>query len=107
MIKMSSQKKGQLKIAADLYKGMPQVQIMDSTGAPVNLEPAVDLKKGEEFNVNLDMTDPLRKRLAAEVNSGKVQISLEALEVDLQHNQSFGMVAASTGCISNPGGPSC
>jgi hypothetical protein len=101
------QGKRKLKIAADLYKGMPKAQIKDSAGSSVKLEPTVNLKKGEQFNVKLDMSDELAKRLSADVKRGKVQISLEALEVDLQNNQSFGMVAASTGCISNPGGPSC
>ncbi|WP_242909920.1 hypothetical protein [Actinomadura terrae] len=35
-----------------------------------------------------------------------MSISLESIDVDVE-NQSYGMVAASTGCISNPGGPSC
>ena len=35
-----------------------------------------------------------------------LSISLENLVSDM-HNQSYGMISASTGCISNPGGPSC
>jgi hypothetical protein len=36
----------------------------------------------------------------------RLRISLDRLNVNI-HNQSFGMISASTGCISNPGGPSC
>lgn len=36
----------------------------------------------------------------------KLRVSLDSLKVNI-HNQSFGMISASTGCISNPGGPSC
>lgn len=37
---------------------------------------------------------------------GPISISLESLDIDL-HNQSYGLIAASTGCMSNPGGPGC
>ncbi len=104
---MSSSKARSLRIATDLYKGMPRAEIKDSSGGEVRLEPLVELKGDEHFNVKLDMSDPLKKRLSNHVQPGKVSISLGSLDVDLQHNQSFGMVAASTGCISNPGGPSC
>ena len=104
---MSSSKKNALRIAADLYKGMPSARVVDPAGGHVTLEPLVELGKDEHFNVKLEMSEPLAKKLAKDVGAGKVSISLEALDVNLQHNQSFGMVAASTGCISNPGGPSC
>jgi len=42
----------------------------------------------------------------AEVNGGTIDVSLESIKTDL-HNQSFGIVIGSTGCISNPGGPGC
>jgi hypothetical protein len=100
-------RQGHLRIATNLYTGMPQAQITDPTGGRVQLEPLVELKSGEHFNVDLAMSDPLARRLAQGVRTGKVSISLPSLDVDLQHNQSFGMVSASTGCISNPGGPSC
>jgi hypothetical protein len=99
--------KGQIKIAADLYKGMPAAKVSEHFGPDVKLEPSVELRKDEHFNVKLEMTEAMAKKMADRVGKGKVSISLEALDLELQHNQSFGMVAASTGCISNPGGPSC
>ncbi len=42
----------------------------------------------------------------ADVNGGTIGVSLENLKADL-HNQTYGLVVGSTGCISNPGGPSC
>lgn len=104
---MSSTLKNHLRIAADLYKGMPEAKIEDQLGSDVKLEPLVELREGEQFNVKLEMSERMAKKLADRVGEGKVSISLEALDVELQHNQSFGMVAASTGCISNPGGPGC
>jgi hypothetical protein len=41
-----------------------------------------------------------------EDTTGGIVVSLESLNADL-HNQSYGMVDGSTGCLSNPGGPSC
>lgn len=104
---MANSMKQRLRIASDLYTGMPKAVISDPTGGSVHLEPFVALTAKEHFNVKVDMTDPLAKRLSSTVKTGKISISLGNLDVDLQHNQSFGMVAASTGCISNPGGPSC
>ena len=89
---MSRGAKNALRIAATLYKGMPQAKVVDPAGGRVALEPTVELKKDERFNVKLEMSDPLAKKLAKSVGTGKVSISLEALNVDLQHNQSFGMV---------------
>lgn len=37
---------------------------------------------------------------------GPLSISLESIDSEM-HNQSYGMISASTGCISNIGGPSC
>ncbi len=104
---MPTSGKNRLRIATNLYTGLPNAVVSDATGGSVNLEPQLELKKNERFNVKLDMSGQLAKRLAGNVKAGKVSISLGSLDVDLQHNQSFGMVSASTGCISNPGGPSC
>jgi hypothetical protein len=104
---MSARQKQALTIAADLFTGMPKAAVLDTHGAPVHLEPTVSLKKDEHFRVQLNPSESLTKRLASEVKAGKVSISLGSLDLDLQHNQSFGMVQASTGCISNPGGPGC
>lgn len=79
------------KVSAELYRGMPQVEITDETKVAVHVQ----------------LNDSLSKKIAEGATQGPISISLESLNVDLQHNQSFGMVAASTGCISNPGGPSC
>ncbi|MGO7543269.1 hypothetical protein ACC680_32440 [Rhizobium ruizarguesonis] len=104
---MSNSVKNHLRIAADLYKGMPSAKITQQLGKDVKLEPLVELEDGEHFNVKLEMSDAMAKKMAGRIADGKVSISLESLDVDLRHNQSFGMVAASTGCISNPGGPGC
>jgi bacteriocin-like protein len=40
------------------------------------------------------------------VEGGAISISLESLRADL-HNQTYGLIVGSTGCISNPSGPSC
>lgn len=58
-------------------------------------------------SLNVELDDSIVKKIAEQAGRGKISISLDALDVDLAHNQSFGMMAASTGCISNPGGPSC
>jgi hypothetical protein len=87
--------KNRLRVASDLYKGAPEAFV------------DVDLDEGEHFDVELKMSDTMARKVADRVSSGKVSISLEALDVEFRPNQSFGMVAASTGCISNPGGPSC
>jgi len=104
---MSSSLKNHLRISADLYKGMPKAEIRDKFGDNVKIEPLVEMRDDEHFNVKLEMSDAMAKKMAERVGEGKVSISLDALDVELQHNQSFGMVAASTGCISNPGGPGC
>lgn len=104
---MSRSAKRYLRIAADLYKGMPTAEIQDSVGRDVKLEPLVELGDDEHFKVKLEMSDAMARRINGRVAEGKVSITLDALDVELQHNQSFGMVAASTGCISNVGGPGC
>jgi hypothetical protein len=55
------------------------------------------------------MTAPiveLSEEELAEASGGTINVSLDSLKTDL-HNQTYGMVIGSTGCISNPGGPSC
>jgi hypothetical protein len=84
-----SEKKGE--VIAKLYKGMPHVEISQHENIPVRVE----------------LNESLSKKAAEVASKGPISISLESLDVDLQHNQSFGMVRASTGCISNPGGPGC
>ncbi len=104
---MSSSAKRHLRIAADLYKGMPSAEIQEKVGRDVTIEPLVELGDDEHFKVKLEMSDAMAKRLDGRIAEGKVSITLDALDVELQHNQSFGMVAASTGCVSNKGGPGC
>ena len=82
---------GSKKVAAKLYKGMPTVELTDK----------------DQVTVNIQLNKSLSKKIVEGAAKGPISISLESLDVDLQHNQSFGMVAASTGCISNPGGPGC
>lgn len=82
------------QISAKLQKGVPDVQIELDEQMTDRIIEAVRLQKAEEG----DGDGTGRKRIS---------ISLEQLDVDLAHNQSFGMMRASTGCISNPGGPGC
>jgi hypothetical protein len=78
-------------IKAKLYKGMPNVE----------------LQENDKIAVRLELNEELSKKIIDAADDGPISISIESLDIDLQHNQSFGMVSASTGCISNPGGPSC
>ncbi len=85
----SAAKKG--TVSAKLYRGMPNVELTED----------------ERVAVRVELNNSLSKKIVSAAGKGPISISLESLNVDLQHNQSFGMVAASTGCISNPGGPGC
>lgn len=70
------------------------------------LHVSAKLQKGvPDLHVELD--EAVTKKIAEAAGKGKITISLDRLDVDLAHNQSFGMMRASTGCISNPGGPGC
>ena len=69
--------------------------------------PNVELTEDDKVVMHVELNESLSKKIVESTAKGPISISLESLDVDLQHNQSFGMVAASTGCISNPGGPSC
>jgi hypothetical protein len=84
-----AEKKGE--VIAKLYRGMPHVELSQREDVPVHVE----------------LNETLSKKAAEFAAKGPISISLQSLDVDLQHNQSFGMVRASTGCVSNPGGPSC
>jgi len=88
-----SSKKGKKNISVKPYKGMPNVELTDD----------------EKVVIHLKLNDSLSKKIVkgAAKAKGPISISLESLDVDLQHGQSYGVVSASTGCISNPGGPSC
>ena len=76
-------------LKATVHKGMPEVKI--------DLDP----------HDALDIQIKLKGDFAEKIGETPIQITLESLHVDLHHNQSYGMIRASTGCISNPGGPSC
>lgn len=65
-------------IKANMYKGMPAPEVELT-------EQQLDEVAGAEASIS---------------------VSLECLNSDLQ-NQSYLMMPGSTGCISNPGGPSC
>jgi hypothetical protein len=73
------------QILAQIHRGMPDANV--------------------EFGDTLDV-NPDQKAPAEEVEAAPMRISLDNIDVNI-HNQSFGMISASTGCISNPGGPSC
>jgi hypothetical protein len=79
------------KVSAKLYKGMPNVE----------------LTADDKIALHVELNKDVSKKLMEEAPKGPISISLESLDIDLKRNQSFGMVSASTGCISNPGGPSC
>lgn len=64
------------------------------------------LQKGVP-DLKIELDEAVTKKIAEAAGRGKITISLDTLDVDLAHNQSFGMMSASTGCISNPGGPGC
>lgn len=78
-------------LEATLYRGMPRIELT------------------EEDNVRLqaELSANMSEKLIEGATKGPISISLESLDVDLQHNQSFGMISASTGCYSTPGGPGC
>jgi hypothetical protein len=84
-----AQEKG--KVIAKIYRGMPHVELAEKENVPVRLE----------------LNENLSKKAAEIAAKGPISISLESLDIEMHHNQSFGMVRASTGCVSNPGGPSC
>jgi len=88
-----AEEKGKEKgeVIAKLYRGMPHVELTDSEKLPVRIE----------------LNESLSKKAAEFAQKGTISISLESLDVERILNQSFGMVRASTGCVSNPGGPSC
>lgn len=69
--------------------------------------PSVELTQKDKISVHVDLNPKLSKQIVEEAAKGPISITLESLDVDLKHNQSFGMVEGSTGCVSNPGGPSC
>ena len=78
-------------LEANLYRGMPHVELTQEENVLLHKE----LERG--------MTEK-----AIEAPSARpISISLESLDVDLQHNQGFGMIIAGTGCVSSVGGPSC
>jgi len=67
-------------LTTPLYRGMPDVQVTE---------------------------DAIGEAPDASVTKGLIGISLESLDLDLQHTQSYGMQIAPGGCVSNPGGPPC
>jgi hypothetical protein len=86
-----AKKNGDVKLTAKLYRGMPNVELSEGDLEGIREELAPGRERHEP--------DP--------EEAPRIKISLKSLEIDLQHNQSFGMVSASTGCVSNPGGPGC
>lgn len=79
------------RVSAKLYEGMPNVELTDE----------------DKISIRVEISESLSRKLEEGAVDRPISISLESLDVDLRHNQSFGMIEASTGCISNPGGPSC
>lgn len=80
------------KVTAAIFKGMPHVELTEE----------------DRLRVKLELNPNLTKEIAEAVkNKRAISISLDSLTIDMRTNQSVGMMDASTGCISNPGGPSC
>lgn len=77
-------------IRASYYKGVEK--------------PSLDLTDGDELWVKVP-AEGLNLEDVERVDPS-VSISLKRLRVELE-NQSYGMISASTGCVSAPGGPSC
>jgi hypothetical protein len=77
------------ELVAQIHEGVPN--------AKLDFEEVLNIRIEGEGAVEPDPEAPPKERL---------RISLDRLNVNI-HNQSFGMISASTGCISNPGGPSC
>jgi hypothetical protein len=86
---MDDDKPKSMTIAADLHKGMPTVDLTD------------------EDTVSVKLSDSLVEKLKENVKPGKIKITLACVDVEMTHNQNFGMIECSAGCISNVGGPSC
>ncbi len=87
-----------------MYKGMPspEVELSEAELAEVN-------GAGGFGGVNVaDLPDICGNGQLPipQLGSGDLTIKLDRLLHDL-HNQSYGMMAGSTGCASNPGGPGC
>jgi hypothetical protein len=78
-------------VEAKLYKGMPTVA--------VTAEDAATIKASASNEAPSEVGETPEPK--------PISISLESLDLELQHNQSYGFVAAGTGCISNPSGPGC
>jgi hypothetical protein len=76
-------KKEGKQVLSEIHKGLPN--------AKVEFE--------EVLHIDAD-------QVSADAPKEQLRISLEGIRVDV-HNQSYGMISASTGCISNPTGPSC
>jgi hypothetical protein len=84
-----------IHITANLQKGVPELRIELDHSITEKIAEAVLKQRGD-------------KAVGEETGKKrKITISLTGLDVDLAHNQSFGMMQASTGCYSNVGGPSC
>jgi len=79
------------RIQVDMYRGMEK--------------PLIEMQDGDDIVIKLTPQDdqPVDPR---DVIDERIKISLKKIRVDL-HNQSYGMISASTGCVSNPGGPGC
>jgi len=77
------------ELVAEIHRGLPNAQ--------VEFDEVLNIKLGGEQALTENPEAAPRESM---------RISLDKLKVNV-HNQSFGIISASTGCISNPGGPSC
>ena len=84
-----SAKPEEKRAVAKAYRGMknPVVELTDEDALYIRVQPEGQAAAGP-------------------AGEETIRVSLESVQVEM-HNQSYGMISASTGCISNPGGPSC
>jgi hypothetical protein len=84
-------------IAVKLYQGMPDVKITEN----------IEITEEDKLSAYLVVGDTLKEKLTDLTKPGPISLTLPSLDLERLINQSFGMIDASTGCISSPGGPSC
>lgn len=95
-------------LKATMYKGMPspEVELTEAELAEVNGAGGIGgLGAGDLAGLE-DICGTGKLPVVPHLGSGDLTIKLDRLLGDL-HNQSYGMLAGSTGCASNPGGPGC
>jgi hypothetical protein len=96
MTMADSEKSESKTVRVEMYKGgeTPVVDINDGDDLWIEIP---DESEVSGYSMSPGSVDRFNQSIG---------ISLKSLRLDV-HNQSYGMISASTGCISNPGGPGC